>query len=698
MPSTAIDFSQFAMTKIAVFVHDEAMRRHTLITLKHLGFENVVDNAVPKNYFQALGRVVPIIASNNDLVLINLPSRPRPNAQMGDVNPIFDEIQTMYSDIKNHLAKRASDPLKPLAKTVPLIEVGDYLREKLIEVLFKFRVPAAFFMSALPSTKGMQGPRKDRQARENLATHLEELTEYLTQYFREKDEMVARVDEKLSERELSEKKKKYDELMDQAEEFKKRADYDKAITLLRQAIEVYPKDIDAYLESGRLHVRRREYGKALSRFGQAEDLFQEAPAPNKEIGNVRLLQVKEKIEAGEDPNGPEIKELLAEAAASFEEAHEKAEDMVKKHQGDPDFEAPLAVGNEIIKWNLTDILGAKHPAIRDFMKIAQKSTEGLDQLPVDALSTSQCLALALQAIEERDFKRAMKYYFRAIRDKRSFTEVCTEINYAGIRLRTMGMTDEAIKIYIRLLKYNPHNQGSVYWNMAIAYAHKDDAMSAAGFAARCLYTDPYMARQKEFYDSMSPKIAPVMMALLRKLKLVVVQQKKIKQPPQLVKMFEYRDRMLQLIADGGRGEAMKILMMLLAKARKFTMKPEFYGDKSIIGFVAGMRKALIEKNDPRHAGTINLLTNYLKWVKAHPVPPKLVKFLELCQAAVEVLEAEGDQHQAAFYLSQGLLISPDQYFARPDFFSRENLPHLARELASKFSYVDTRQFPGAKRK
>ena len=79
-----------------------------------------------------------------------------------------------------------------------------------------------------------------------------------------------------------------------------KSEYDQAINLIRQAIETFPKDIEAYLESGRLYIRKKEYGRALSRFGQAADLFSDVPAPNKEIGNLRLLQVKEKIEGGAD--------------------------------------------------------------------------------------------------------------------------------------------------------------------------------------------------------------------------------------------------------------------------------------------------------------------------------------------------------------------------------------------------------------
>ena len=88
-----------------------------------------------------------------------------------------------------------------------MIEVGDYLREKLIEVLFKFRVPAAFFMSVPEITRPLKGMVSESKDRQNFDIFYREMAEYLYQYFRDRAELVAMADEKLSEKELTRRKK-----------------------------------------------------------------------------------------------------------------------------------------------------------------------------------------------------------------------------------------------------------------------------------------------------------------------------------------------------------------------------------------------------------------------------------------------------------------------------------------------------------
>ena len=100
------------------------------MTLSHLGFVMVKEEKVDRNYFQALARLVPVVAGDTDLVMINLPPKKRPQNVQGEMIPVYDQIQEMYLDLKLSLSKRSGDPLKFLSKTIPVIESGDYLREK----------------------------------------------------------------------------------------------------------------------------------------------------------------------------------------------------------------------------------------------------------------------------------------------------------------------------------------------------------------------------------------------------------------------------------------------------------------------------------------------------------------------------------------------------------------------------------------
>lgn len=697
MPTADTDFSKFNQTKIVLYLHDPVIRKHTAIALQHLGFEDVTDYDVPRNYFEALKRLISIIPGESDLVLMNLPDRPAPpGAKKADVDPIFETINSTFLDIKTNLAKRTSDPLKLLSKTVPVIEVGDYLRDKLIEVLFKFRVPAAFFMSAIPDVRHLKGARKTTQSRENLQVHLDEITKYLSQYFRDKDELVALADEKLTEKELSERKKKFDQLMAEAEKCKQSGEYERAITLLKQAIETYPKDIEPYLESGRLYVRRREYGRALARFSQAEELFEEAPSPNKEIANVRIIQAKEKIAAGADPNSPEIMELLNDATENFRQAHAKTVEMTEKAPESPDLNQPLTIGQEIYKWGLADFLGPKHPAVQELNQVARETTAGLDSVPLEELSTMQCLALGLQAVDEGNIPQAERYYFQALKDRERFGEVCTEINLFGMRLRSLKNFDEAIRIYDRLLEHKPHNQGAVYWNMAIAYAYKNDRMSVAGYISRSLYTDPYLPRENEFYITLTPNVVPVLINMLKVLRLIHNQSKSVKAPPQLMKLYHARLNLGRLIRARKQKEALALFFNLFKKAQKFTVKIDFYCDGEVPRFLQEIKASLAKSKDPKQLAMVKTINSYLKYVAGHPAPPQMAKFMTLIYRAIDVLEEKGDQHQAAFFLGQALLLMPATYYQRPDFFAFESIPALVVELSGKFKYIDTKRIPKPK--
>ena len=533
MSAPEINLSEFARTPISLFLYDPTLKKHTSAALKHLGFEDVTDHTVPRNYFEAVSRLIPVIAGRSELIILHLPQKAAPKKPGEDVTPIYDAVNSMYLDIKAQLSQKTGDPVRLLSKTVPMVEVGDYLREKLIHVLFKYRVPAAFFMSEIVPTRHLAGSRKTEQAAENLRIHIEELTTYMSRYFQDKETLLTRADEKIAEKDLTERKLKYDELVGKAQECKKRRDYGAAILLLRQAIDVFPKDIEAYLESGRLYIRTREYGRSLSRFGQAEDLFQDVPAPNQEIGNLYLLQVKEKVEAGADPNSPEIKALMKEAAGNYEEAYGKAVAMAERYPDDPDKGQPqniTAIGQALIKWDLPDILGATHPAVKSLLDVVEKTTAGLGDLPLDELSTGQCLAIGAKALQQGNIDSAKRYYFHAIQDKGRFSEVCTEINAMGMKLRARGRTDDAISIYNLLLSHKPHNLGSVYWNMAVAHAHKSDDLSTIGYMARSLYTDPYLPREDEFYGTLTPQIVNILLKFMRILRTVLNGRKTITPP------------------------------------------------------------------------------------------------------------------------------------------------------------------------
>ena len=343
------------------------------------------------------------------------------------------------------------------------------------------------------------------------------------------------------------------------------------------------------------------------------------------------------------------------------------------------------------------MLGPKHPAVKALISVANQSLKELDKIPLDELTAMHCISLGLHAMDDGDIEKAKKYYFYALKDKDNFDKVCSEINFFGIRLRRMGLLEDAQKVYERLLKYKPHNQGSVFWNMAIVHAMKNDSLKAAGYTARCLYTDPFIAREQEFYDSLTPKHIPIVLKLMKTLRLILQTAKAEKPPKNLVQLYKTHDRLVSLITMGDKMDALRYFLKLHQKAGPFTLKPEFFGDGAVTRFLEEVQKGLAQKPTPRNQEILKLVNSWLRQVAEHPAPERLVHHLKLSHLAVMAMEKHGDQPLAAFYLGQSLLVVPESYFFRPDFYARQNLPAMAWELATKLKYVDFKRFPSQKK-
>ena len=687
------DFSKVADTKVCVYISNPLLRRFTLITLEQLGFTNIIDFDVTPNYFEAVKRLASIVASDSEIILCSILEKKQTADRSAELETIFEKTQNVYLDLKGHLAARNTDPLKLLSKTVPVIEVGDYLRDKLVEVLFKFRVPAAFFMSKAEPVAHLKGPLKEKVVRENFTRHYQELAKYLAQYFRDRDELVALADEKLSEQDLSERKKKYDDLLAAAQYCKETGDFDRSIAMLRQAIEIFPDDIEAYLESGRLYVRKREYGRALVRYGQAEDLFQEAPAPNKEIANVRFLQVKEKIAEGADPESQEIMEMLKEATEHCRLAHKKNQDMMDRSSHVPDAEQTIDISQEILKWNPAEFLGANHPAVKELYALVEETTHGLEKIPVEKLSVRQCVSLGLMALNRGDIAQAEEMFFRGLEDRVHFSEICSEINYMGMRLRNQGQIGDAIRIYKRLLQFNPHNQGAVCWNMALAYMRLNQNLNAAGCTVRALYADPFLAREPELYCTFNPQLVSVLRKIADDISSANAAADQNKPPSQLVKLYQVRDRLFDLIEKKDKSGALKLFLALHGKVPSFIIKAEFHADGLVPDFLKSAFTALLTNPTPGKKALADTIADYLKMIAAVPSSTEMGNLMKLLRAANLALVKRADRHAAAFFLGQALLIAPKSYFERPDFLAQTHLPGLLRELSGKLRYLDFTRFP-----
>jgi hypothetical protein len=57
-----------------------------------------------------------------------------------------------------------------------------------------------------------------------------------------------------------------------------------------------PDEPEAYLEGGRMLVKKRKYTAAMRMFRDAEAVAEDLPTPNQEIGLLRVAQVKDYLD------------------------------------------------------------------------------------------------------------------------------------------------------------------------------------------------------------------------------------------------------------------------------------------------------------------------------------------------------------------------------------------------------------------
>ena len=129
-------FDKYLETKISLFIFNPVIRKHFELVLNHLGFSNMTVHDVPLVYIEAVGRAGPIIRGEDELIFLNLPLKTS-HASQSKVTPKDVIVDELYLDIKSQVSSTTIDPLKYMSRTVPVLEVEDFIRPNLLEVLVK---------------------------------------------------------------------------------------------------------------------------------------------------------------------------------------------------------------------------------------------------------------------------------------------------------------------------------------------------------------------------------------------------------------------------------------------------------------------------------------------------------------------------------------------------------------------------------
>ncbi|MBW1713311.1 MAG: tetratricopeptide repeat protein, partial [Deltaproteobacteria bacterium] len=465
---------------------------------------------------------------------------------------------------------------------------------------------------------------------------------------------------------------------------KQAGNYEQAIQCYKRAIEALPESPEPYLESGRMHVKLKQYPKALRRFKEASEIARDLPTPNQEIGIMRVLQVRELIEQGYSPQSSGIEEFLNEAADHFEISLDKASRIKPLHaDDDPDRpeKAVLEVANEIFKTNLAELLGTDHPIAQKIdalvtsaiFKASKDARQGLE--PLRLISTAWYMFNSGQTGEAENF------LFQAAKSEEYFEQACREINIMGTLLRVRQGPDQAIWLYERLLDLKPPNRAPINFNLAVAWRQKKDLAEAAGALVEAVFLEPNLPQDDNFRQQTE------MVSLLETTRELFSRIERnlggFQVPVKLRKHYRLLGAMENLIACGHE-RATLLLEELIQKNPEFFARPEFYSSKLITDFVADILNQVQNSPQSEEPDYIRFLSAVLKRKESLRPEPNLAAFNKYRHLALTCLKQTGDQAKAAGLLAKAIISFPE-YLDRPGFYANRTLVNLARKINRQLS-------------
>ncbi len=683
-------------TPIRLFIRDQVFRAQIQQMLeKQLKFKNVIAVATGQTGPDTIEKLSRLLLTEEAQIFIG----PPPASGKDAADNRIDALRQFLLNVQARMRQTGKDNekiLKGMAKLVPVFEEAEnyQMRMKYLMTLAEFRITNAFIFPYAQSA----------QPKEQEAERLPLLRQLLVEHFTEKEKRLEDLEQRKNEADLSTRKAQAEKLMKQGEDYKRSGNWEEAVQCFNKAIESMPDDPGLYLESGRGYTKLKKYARAIQRFTEAEEVADGIPAPNQEIANVRIIQVKEMIAQGADPDSEQVTRLMGEAVANYKSAIAKAQALVPHSSDDTTDRAAEAVSNiasGIFKHELAETLGSRNAMVKELGGIARQSLESaVKDAGSVSLPTSQLICLALAGVDKGEFAEAEKLLFRAAEDKKYLLEACRELNYMGTQIRKAMGPREAIQIYMKILTLDPPNKAAVHYNLAVARHAAGDPIQAAGSIVEAVYTDPSLPTDDLFYKN--AEVVQLMETLLGLFARIKENDGKIVPPPpaapvstdapkEYAPMFtpdddprfaSHRPRFEMLIQQD-RQKAYRVLYDLYTKSPLFLQSAGVYASAPIMGLMEEMHEKikLAEKEELK----------------------QLAIFLEkTLRADATLLLPDGDAH-AALRRQLEELISADQgaaikklfeisandrgFFATRQALQCEPLATLAHASAQRFAAV-----------
>ena len=677
-------------TPIKLFIADRNLLIQVKEAVASLGFKQVGEAAVNPNYFQASRQLYGEVVSFDGLVLVNHPpQRLKDSTSRSYEDPTFADFYKSVASFNKSSRRQASDFIRKCIPVFTAAQDAD-IRQRIIEDLFPYGIIAVFMLNVQPM--GL-----DRRTAVDERIH--ELDVYLSEFFLQQERKLTQFKEFKSAEDLRERRKKSEELLAKVQELKSAGQYDKAIALCREAAEVLPTDPEPYLEGGRLLVKKRKYPPAMQMFQDAEKVAEDLPAPNQEIGNLRVAQVNDYVEkckqAGTSPDQEKISGYLNEALENYETALGKA-DSIKALSRDSQEEkrqaAALSISDAIMTSGLSEALGEQHPMVAKLGLLAGDTLN--KHLPEGGeMDPRYLVQFALMAFMEGKVGRAVEQLEQAAQNPETFDEACQKLNFIGTQLRQRTRLDEAVDIYQRLLKLGPSFKGVVLFNLAVAKSAqlamlpqktspqaKSLERQAMGIAVEALYVDPLLPGDKNFYANRV--IAPILEREYKVFGMLAAQGEKSEIDRQCSlackKLEDYLD-------TGDKRNALQYMYGLTGTLRPFFLEFDRHASEKVMNFADSLRPILAKSPKPG----MQIFGKVLDVLVSRGKSAQKTLGAERHPAMTRVFEAlnRADQAGASRELALALATQPD-LVKNKVITGDETLANLSREIVKKLSRIE----------
>lgn len=672
---------------VNLIIHDRMLRDQLRIILAMLGFGNVTVHPASRNYLENVRQTSQLLMKKKGLFLIN---PPQAIFGPGGKVRVKKEIPDFFLSVKSLVEKTRRDVLKTMSQCVPIfpdIQLPQK-REAMILKLAQHGVSGAFILTPQESLASLSPSYRKIRLEEQINERMKEVRDYLGEYLPHMDGAVDKVMEKQEEIELSKRKDEADKWMEEGVKAKESGDFDRAVHCFTKAIELYPADPMAYLESGRAYTRLKQYPKALLRFNQAERVAESIPEPNKEIGTVRVLQVKDRLSRGESPKSPAIRELLEDALKHFETALKKAmklKPLSPDDDKDPAAEGVTRIAGDIMKLNLQAMLGKGHPAVQKLSGLVRKAFDAATPGQAEQAPPNQLIVLGLAALNDGDYLAAERLFFKAAKDETLFAEACNQITSLGMVLRKREGPLKAIALYRHLLELDPPNKSVVCYNLALAYSLEKKGLESSSCLVQAMYLDPTLAETEAFYKSYQLNF--VISKVVNLFSQAAKGAANTEVPGGVRKMIRLQDKLEALILTKRDKESLLLLRQLAMQLPSFFKRTQVLASKVIMDNIQARAKSLSSAKDPRLKKLAGFLKSVIKHAQTQQVAPRLRSYHRFKTQALSVLARKGDQAQAAAYLAQALVSHP-QMVKSVDLYASQVMSGLARTIFRRLGKVD----------